>query len=177
MSNLFDKKDVFSWANSKDARQYIGKEGYFADSLEKLEEAIKNGIIHTLIEVGTDVSCFKEHECKFKFGLFLPADKIKEPETKKWRPFKNLEEFKTELNGIEYGDVVRFRQKSDHAIKLYGGYLGHSEKDGQLLAIALGAFFYSPEKLFEHYEVLNKGEWQPFGVLENKYKNSTGLKK
>lgn len=167
MSNLFDKKDVYSWSNLEDAKKYIGEEGYFCETCHESLALWHKGLLRD-VNQSMPVDCIFEDAENEVFGLFLPADKVKEvKEEKKWRPFKNLEEFKTELNGIEYGDVVRFREKSDHAIKLYGGYLGHSEKDGQLLALALGAFFYSPEKLFEDYEWQDKeGNWQIFGVEE-----------
>jgi hypothetical protein len=35
MSNLFDKKDIFSWANCEEAKKYIGEEGYFCDELRE----------------------------------------------------------------------------------------------------------------------------------------------
>lgn len=113
----FDKKDVYSWANCDELR--LATQGYAGNSLSGLA-CNPDGIVQLLSIDESRALCFtvesnqdnlaKVYHCAF----FVPIDKVKEE--KKWRAFKNLEEFKTELNSIEYGDVVRFRQKSDHAI-------------------------------------------------------------
>ena len=47
----FDKKDVFSWSNAEEAKQYIGKDCYFAHSIGVLSEHIKTGVIGTLKDI------------------------------------------------------------------------------------------------------------------------------
>ena len=46
MSNLFDKKDVISWANCEEAKEYIGEEGYFRDDFQEDLAAWYKGILH-----------------------------------------------------------------------------------------------------------------------------------
>ena len=40
MNNLFDKKDVYSWSNAEEAKEYLGKDCYFAHSVGGLSEHI-----------------------------------------------------------------------------------------------------------------------------------------
>lgn len=76
MNNLFDKEDVFSWANSGDARQYIGEEGYFCDTYHENLAAWHKGMLQD-VDRSMPVDCIFENEENEVFGLFLPADKIK----------------------------------------------------------------------------------------------------
>lgn len=82
----FNKKDVFSLVTAEEARAYIGKQGYFGDSLQELERAIKETGSNELVEVFPDERIdrvfmpqdYKSSYSLFLYGLFLPADKVKE---------------------------------------------------------------------------------------------------
>ena len=96
----FDIKDVFSWSNAEEAKTYIGKTGYFNNDFESIKRAIELGGPAVLDRVDTNsIWCFKALGVSLCFGLFLPADKVKEVEEKKWRPFKNVAEFKKYIYG------------------------------------------------------------------------------
>ena len=55
----FDKKDVFSWSNAEEAKQYINKEGYFSDDLDELNREINENKLYPLKEVNSNSAiCF-----------------------------------------------------------------------------------------------------------------------
>lgn len=84
----FDKKDVFTLVTAEEAKAYIGKQGYFGDSFQELERAIKETGSNELAEVFPDEHIdrvFRPQDYKsayslFLYGLFLPSDKVKEVE-------------------------------------------------------------------------------------------------
>ena len=170
MSNLFDKKDVFSWANSEDARQYIGKEGYLADSLEKIEELVRNERVYTLKGVSANVSCFIEDEYGFSFGLFLPADKVLPVpmRPKKYRPFKSIEEFRKTLNDIDFLDALTIREKHYTFRQYCAVFNGYGDTNDELDEVGFGGAYKTPVDLFNHYEWYDEKteKWMPFGVEE-----------
>ena len=79
MSKLFDKKDVYSWSNLEDAKKYIGEEGYFCDTYHESLPAWYKGILQD-VDQDMPVDCIFEEEENEVFGLFLPANKIKQSE-------------------------------------------------------------------------------------------------
>lgn len=78
----FDKKDVYSWSNAEDAKKYIGKEGYFSNNFSALKIKVRNcdelTVLKNIDSYG--ICCFNTDEHFEGFGLFLPADKVKEVE-------------------------------------------------------------------------------------------------
>lgn len=108
MSKTFDRKDVYSVLNAEDASQYVGTKGYFADTLSCLNEKVRKNMLDPLDDVN------QLHDFPFisyvtGFLFFLPADKVKEvEEEKKWRAFKDIEEFKKET-GLGLLSIVRYR--------------------------------------------------------------------
>lgn len=82
----FDKKDVYSWSNAEEAKEYLGKDCYFAHSVGVLSEHIKTGVMGNLKDIFN--SNHDAVSCAFgdgtsTWGLCLPADKVKEVEEKK----------------------------------------------------------------------------------------------
>ena len=164
----FDQKDVYSWSNAENAKKYIGKEGYFADSLKELQECVSNDDFYTLFSIdfdsNTDVdSIFSITNIDYRYALFLPLDKVKEvEEPKKYRPFTDIEEF---LKLYKVGQVVHIRPTDDRVeeetliIALFPTCTNCVCFGSMLSAISL-------EDLFECYEIKLNGKWQPFGVEE-----------
>jgi hypothetical protein len=108
------------------------------------------------------ICCFNPNENFEGFGLFLPADKVKEVEEKKWRAFKDFNEFKF-WTGKGVGSVIIYRDKLTNdeleavitRSKLYENF------------VEIGAVEYTFKELFDQWEWLsNRNEWQPFGVEE-----------
>lgn len=80
MKSVFDKKDVFSVLDAEFAESYIGKEGYFGDSLSELDMRIKNKDSHTLIKCDRDDAylafTFDDGFEEISRALFIPAEKV-----------------------------------------------------------------------------------------------------
>lgn len=170
----FDIKDVFSWSNAEDAKAYLGKECYFADSIFTLQDNINNNKVYILEKVAnndkTDVTSlfiFFGPVSEFRWGLCLPADKVKKvEEPKKYRPFKDLNEFAKTLNlaKILGSEIIYFVKTTG----ISGSAIITRESTYKTKSvITLGGGALSMEDLFDSYEWLDKnGVWKPFGVLD-----------
>lgn len=94
----FDRKDMFTIATIEDARKYINCEGYFCDSFYENLNKYRKGILKEVNEYSTDYP-FIELNTKgglsIGFRFFLPVDKVRKE--KKWRAFKDIEEFKVTI--------------------------------------------------------------------------------
>lgn len=75
MSKLFNKKDVYSWANLEEAKKYIGEEGYFCDECREDLGTWHKGLLQD-VDQSMPVDCIFENEENEVFGLFLPACKV-----------------------------------------------------------------------------------------------------
>jgi len=174
MSELYDKKDVISWANSEDARQYIGKEGYFADKFGNYLTDWKKGTLEGVEECAPIHCIFSTDRCVY--GLFLPADRVKHPE-KKWRAFRYPHEITATLKLDRLlGSQITFRRKTDTS-KFYIGlvtreyFVENIPEEHYLKGISIDGRHYNLDDLYENYEWLDDTNfsqpWRPFGVLEN----------
>lgn len=164
----FDRKDIFSWSNAENAKQYIGKEGYFADSLKELQECVSNDNFYTLFSIDldpkTDVdSIFSITEIDYKYALFIPADKVIKVKEKKWRAFRTYDELKE--NGLILGLHLPYRRKDNIKQRNVGIITCFQLVDNEL-KISIGPNTFSLNQLFNEYERYDELEWKPFGVLE-----------
>ena len=168
----FDKKDVLSALTLEEAAQYKSKEGYFANNIKDLQREVDNNRIDTLCEIKEEAQWglvfqyhygLVGHDCS---SLFLPADKVKEVEEPKYRPFKTTEEF-SKVTGKRIGSILKFRcigHDKRYYTRMYTGF--HILENGNIY-IELGSEAYSLEQLYNYDEWLDEqGEWQPFGVEE-----------
>ena len=166
----FDKKDVFSWSNSEEAKTNIGKTGYFNNDFEGMKRAIELGDPTVLGRVDTNsIWCFKALGVSLCFGLFLPADKIKEvEESKKYRPFKSIDEFKKET-GLDLLSIVHYRYITEKPKTIttigFGVITDFNTCNDENYYITIGDISFNLDELF-NYEYLSNNEWQPFGVEE-----------
>ena len=146
MTKTFDKKDIFSLLNAEDAKPYIGKFGYMADNVQTLRKNVEENKRFKLHDIEDDYIlpfkvCIKNDEI-FGFGLFLPADKVRE-EPKKWRPYKSLNEF-----DFIPGDLIRIRQRYDHKCEYL--YLITGFRYAKNI-VCMDGEAYTLEYLFNHY--------------------------
>ena len=160
----FDKKDVYSWNNAEEAKTYIGKTGYFNNDFESIKRAIELGGPAVLDRVDTNsIWCFKALGVSLCFGLFLPADKVKEvEEPKQYRPFKSTDEF---LNQYKVGQVIHLRIKKNNLEQLTS-IVAVFIRCYCCLRLGVDNSALSFEDLFNEYEININGNWQPFGVAE-----------
>ena len=89
MKYNFDPKDVYGPQDAyegSEALQYIGKRGYFGDSLVSLQENIvrHDSLSLTIVFADNDTFPYQyESNPGPSFALFLPADKVQKKEDKK----------------------------------------------------------------------------------------------
>lgn len=169
----FDIKDVFSWSNAEDAKQYIGKQCYFADTLRYLEQNINDDISYILQDVVNGKECqvqevFRDVDYD-GWGLCLPAEKVKEvEEPKKWRAFKSIDEFKKET-GLDLLSIVHYRYIIEKPRNLtttgFGVITDFCTCSDNTYYITIGDTSFNLNELFD-YEYLVDGVWKPFGVEE-----------
>lgn len=171
----FDIKDVKSWANRYDVK--VGDKGYVSSNLYSLQDDLKNNVA-LIREISRicydDVECFS---CKAfgtirSYGFFLPLDKVKEdkPKEKKYRPFKTIRELENALNkdntstpqAICVGEVIFVRLKQNHnrIEEMLIINITRNKETKEVLFINE----YSPNRLFEVYEIRVGANWLPFGV-------------
>lgn len=166
---IFNKKDVFCSFNVEDAEKYIGKLGYFGNTLKELKKWVDNYPPDKLGKILKDdnrTRIFKVDDPEpFVFCLFLPADKVKEvKEEKKYRPFKNLNECrkcisKDTFTCLDHGiEIIDTSKGSQYSFMILGTFT-----NGIILPL-YGALTF--EQLFEKFKININGNWQPFGMLE-----------
>lgn len=159
MSKLFDKKDVFSWSNCEEAKKYIGEEGYFRDDFQEDLACWSKGILQD-VDSSMPVDCIFEDEENDVHGLFLPADRVKPPQPKRLRAFKDYAEF-TKTVGCDVGDRLTMRRKG---LQIVRSVLVLELAQG-LGTLGLGTHVFGYRELFDDYEWQDKeGNWQTFGV-------------
>ena len=71
----FDKKDLYSWSNCEDARNYIGRLGLFSNSLEDLSLGTQNIFKLSSIDAGS-ATCFKPEGSTVSYAFFVPRSKV-----------------------------------------------------------------------------------------------------
>ena len=166
----FDKKDVFSWANCEEAKKYIVKEGFIGNILGEINENVKRGGTVTLQDVEDEaVDCFYCEMGIFKdysAGLFLPLDKVKEvKEEKKWRAFKNFDEF-TNVTKKGIGDLINYKLKNSP--DFYCAVITKIFCSLRLEpTIDFGNSCFKYTELFNDFVWLDsENTWKPFGIQE-----------
>lgn len=163
----FDKKDVYSWSNCEEARQYIGDEGYFCDTYHENLAAWHRGILQD-VDQSLPVDCIFENEKNEVFGLFLPACKVKQARSPHWRPFKNCKELcqyiRVTGEDLYVGLTLNIRNKENKTVR----QVLVTEINYDKPLIGLGISLFDLENLYRSYEWQDEdnGEWQPFGVEE-----------
>ena len=161
-SRIIEGKRPLSCIDTDEAKQFIGKEGYFAGSL-LVYKNIDYFDKWTLTEIKDDASqCFKDSRLGEWWDFFLPAEWVKnEPE---WRPYL-IDEWLQEHN---FGDMIEFRHKSIKR-ELTVMFTGQVREIDGTMRIILGANAYDFDELFEYYELMDKTNdgkfvWRPFGI-------------
>lgn len=176
---IFNEKDLITWANREKAE--VGKEYYFADSLEDLRVSIKNKIPCALININKDNCAYTfKNEHLTWYACILPIYAVKEE--KKYRACKTIKEFYELVN--DYGSdsfsnndftdenfiynlldtTIHYRSKNTgrEFYSLITSIIKHEE--GYLVYLGIGYFL---SELFDNFEIEINGKWQPFGVLED----------
>ena len=162
----FDKKDVLSWSNAEDAKQYIGKYCYFADSLRYLKTIINEDKKYILKKVSNNEKdmvqgVFCDVDGDF-WGLCLPADKVVEVKEKKYRPFKSIDEF---MNHLDLKSLMNnyIKVKEINTSEIYELMIVGAFVNGLVLPL-YGAL--TMDQLFNKFKLKINDQFLPFGVEE-----------
>lgn len=154
---------------TEEAREFIGKEGYFCRYAYLFSDARKIGSTRVLAQIKPeDPAPFIPYDRPCAYKYFLPAEWLKpeEPECK-WRPFP-LDEFVKRFD-LEVGTrvfLIRYKTSPEHQKRLLLTGLIH-DKDPALCGVCLGGFQFTFSDLFDMFEVrFGENDWQPFGVEE-----------
>lgn len=185
MSDLFDKRDILTGITADQAVK--GDKGYFGGSLRTIAYNVEQDNVHRLCDINEDeTSCFTDEE-GLDYLFFLPTDKVKKTYT--YRPFANLAELLVFLvPDLDISVVCDSAGNNDEISRyekaklLLGKQITIRQKYGyySYVVIIQSVDFYgkadnskdiyinnmSPAYLFECYEILIDGKWQPFGVKE-----------
>ena len=182
-SRILKGKKPLDCFDVEEAKQFIGKKGYFCDHRSGFTN-ISNLVEDVLRDITPDDNYCEVYKTNCtSWEYFLPEEWIKEPEEKpekKYRAF-SLNEF---LERYKIGDTVTFRMKKDEHIpeaeclieykRMITGYeILPEDKDtpGKGSILLGGCPPTGLARLFEFYEIKNSyycpAVWQPFGVMED----------
>lgn len=161
---IADGKKPLDCFDTAIAKQFIGKKGYFSNSLGWYS-VLKRTWNGTLDDIESQKEqCFYDCESEGYFHYFLPAEWVKDPE-KKYRPY-TMNEFKAEFK-IGMVLTLRNRDTPDYVCQvMYLGNRQYDESDSDNNTIFLSQRFFSLRELFNMFEIVRNGEWQPFGIEE-----------
>lgn len=177
---IIEGKHPLTCFDTEQAQNFVGKKCYLTNDIsifsdldsfkdtEGCSDAPYVGVIDRLTNINKELSMvFDTTFLRWKFCIPCEWVKPEEPE-KKYRPF-SLEEF---FNIYEVGDLIVFKMKNTDEVKcaMFTGYITDVEriddKTPGAVELMLGIFHYSLFSLFEDFELLYDGEWQPFGVID-----------
>lgn len=155
-SRIKDFSDIQSLKEYDD--KYIGKTGYFSDSLCRFQD-LKCCHKHTLININDDEETGDFiFECKGgNYRYFLPESLLK-PEEKKYRPY-TLPEF---IDEYSLGDEIILRRKDNRDSIKHRLFIEYEEGT---VEVRLGSMWHTLEELFNKYELYADEMWKPFGVI------------
>lgn len=163
-SRIIDGKKPLTCFDSDEAKQFIGKKGFFTDELNQFRDL--NNVQETILKnVWPNESyCFIASVTGHKY--FLPSEwvDIGEPE-KKWRPY-TLDDFVKRFDSEVGTRVFLMRSKTtpeNQRRLLLTGILQDENLGG--CGVCLGGFYFTFSNLFDMFDVrFGKEDWQPFGV-------------
>lgn len=179
----FDVADVFGFNDIVQAKAYIGKKGYYADHIEKLDDYIENkcniGTLYS-IDKKPDIYHFVisgSHAYSGYYTYFLPLDKVKKTEpaetkvTYRYRPFRTVAEVDELLakDSVRHycfvGSDLYLRYKAKPNITKHIE-ITNLEVDTNTNELRFINGF-TPRHLTKNFDIKIAGRWLPFGVKVN----------
>lgn len=173
----YDKGYVFTAVNKERAKDYIGKKGYFSNTLFL---DIESWVYGELESIGTDIDMYP-FKCassdrigaykSYKTLYFIPDNFVEEvqdvQEVKNYKPY-DLVEF---LMKYRVGDSFRLRRKDNpeaEEIGMFLGFIEHKINHTVPDAVDIGRTRASLDCFFKDYEMYDYEEdrWVPFGEEE-----------
>ena len=151
----------------KEAKRFIGKECYFSNYLcnfNDINSLAPRALLHNITEDKDASNPY--YSSPGYFAYCLPCEWVEEEKKEpKFRPY-TMSEFKSEFK-IGMVLTLRNRDTPDYVCQvMYLGNRQYDESDSDNNTIFLSQRFFSLRELFNMFEIVRDGEWQPFGVLE-----------
>ena len=147
--------------------KFIGTDCYFSDKPSDFADLSKCqvGKLMSLDAVSGMFGASKNNSYAV-FYFCLPCEWVEEEKKEpKYRPY-TMSEFKSEFK-IGMVLTLRNRDTPDYVCQvMYLGNRQYDESDSDNNTIFLSQRFFSLRELFNMFEIVRDGEWQPFGVLE-----------
>ncbi|MDY6420995.1 MAG: hypothetical protein SPK70_10685 [Succinivibrio dextrinosolvens] len=164
----FDIKDVLSAVNIQEAKQYVGKNGYFGSNLIEIQKAVQDGDADTLGAIDEKAKWGAIFQYAFNLvghncsTLFLPADKVKD-DGRRYREIDTYKEF-IAVTGVALGKILSIRLRDNPEIETRGIFSSIVECKNKLQGVDIGGASYTMHDLYKRYEFynLNDSEWAPF---------------
>lgn len=164
-SKIIEGKKPFGCFDTEEAKKFIGKKCYFADTESCFENMdndrayIADGVLMEVSDTGSDPYRIKGEW----FCYCLPLEYTKNVREKKFRPF-TLDEF---LAFAPLGETIAYRYKArtDPDARITALVIEVDHGDGKDL-VRFGGNLWSFDEMFRDLEREYEGEWYPFGSAE-----------
>lgn len=166
-SRILEGKKPLDCFDVEEAKQFIGKKGYFCDHRSGFTN-ISNLVEDVLRDITPDDNYCEVYKTNCtSWEYFLPKEWIKESEEKpekKYRPYTK-HEF---LNKFECGKPINIRRKDDY-INFFIETMPSVKIDNLSDDVHVRLFegIFNLKRLFDEFEWQDSnGNWQPFGIID-----------
>lgn len=162
---IFPAKRPLTCFDSEFAKQFIGKECYFASKFENFENLsnVPHATLHNVDDSSAPFQCYGDDGILCYDCFILPCEWVQEHKEPKWRPF-SLTEWR---HNYSIGDAIVCRLKNSDTTRVYmfcGLFSDHDDDLPGKGVINLGGELFVLQNLFDLYELHENNEWHPFGV-------------
>ena len=167
--SLIFSRNIEDFQNSL---EYLNLSGYFSnsDDFSEYEEATLEFV--QVAKVSSSFYGFMRDGNVHNFIYFIPKLKAvfveEEPNQKKLRPFKSMDEF-FNVTGFKIGDVVKIKKFGNYTYderSIFSGVRVYIDEEFHRKDAIFGASTHSFDELFKHFKYLKNNEWHRFGVEE-----------
>ena len=165
-SRIVEGKRPLTCFDIEEAKKHIGEECYFTSKFESFENLSKvpHTTLHNIDESSTPFWCYGD-DMELCYACFiLPCEWVKQEP--KYRPY-TMSEFKSEF---KINSVLTLRKRKEHEYVYQTVYLGnrhYDDTDSDENDIYLSQGTFSLRELFEIFEIVRNGDWEPFGVFDD----------
>ena len=167
--SLIFSRNIEDYQNSL---EYLNLGGYFSNSKDfsVYEEATLDVV--QVAKFSSSFYGFMRDGNVHNFIYFIPKLKAvfveEEPNQKKLRPFKSMDEF-FNVTGFKIGDVVKIKKFGNYTYdekSIFSGVRVYIDEEFHRKDAIFGASTHSFDELFKHFKYLKNNEWYRFGVDE-----------
>ena len=170
-----NKSLIFSrnFEDLQNSLEYLNQEGYFSNREDFSE--YEEGKLE-VVEIANFVFspyAFMHNGDRQVFIYFIPKSKAvfieEEPEKKKLRKFKSIDEFYA-ITSLKIGEVVRMKRFGNYTYyetSILSGVRVYTDPEfNNKIEVIFGSLSRSFKELFENFKYYKNGEWCRFGVEE-----------